>query len=273
MKTRIAAPLVLASALACLAAPGPETMLILDSRVHEKIDHFRGSVSLYAKNLRTGISYGIRENEPVRTASTIKLAIMIECFFEMAEGKLSPKQPVAVTADAKVSGAGIVQDMSNADLLPISDLIDFMIVLSDNTATNLILSHVNGDAVNERMARLGLDNTRVMRKIGGGGETSEGQKAENKKWGIGRSTPREMVIMLEKLYSGELVSKQASEDMLATLERQRERNCIGRDMKEVTIANKTVALDHLRSDVGIIYSRGGPIAMAFTVDDMPEVKW
>jgi len=254
----------------------------LDEAVKAKISGFKGKVTLYTKNLQTGQTYSLGGEHPVRTASTIKLAIMTECFAEAAEGKLDLKQPLKVTADEKVSGSGILQDFSNGDELPVRDMVDLMIVLSDNTATNLILNRIGGNAVNARMAQLGLQQTRVMRKILGDrndlkpfptGVTEEGAKPENKKWGIGRSSPNEMVILLEKIYRGELVNKSSSDEMLAILKRQRDHNGIGRDMKDVTIANKTGALDALRSDVGIIYSPHGPIAMAITVDDMPVTDW
>ncbi len=254
----------------------------LDAAVKAKISGFKGKVSLFAKNLQTGQTYSLGGEQPVRTASTIKLAIMTECFAEAAEGKLDLKQPLKVTADEKVSGSGIVQDLSDNDELPVRDMIDLMIVLSDNTATNLILNRIGGNAVNARMSQLGLQQTRVMRKILGDrndlkpfptGITEEGAKPENKKWGIGRSSPSEMVLLLDKIYRGELVSKSASEEMLAILKRQRDHDGIGRDMKDVTIASKSGALDALRSDVGIIYSPQGPVAMAITVDNMPEIDW
>ena len=191
----------------------------LQTRVNEKISGFPGTVTLYAKNLRTGATFSLAGEEPVRTASTIKLAIMTECFAEAAEGKLKLSEPIKLRSTEKVSGSGILQELSDDIALPLRDVIDFMIVLSDNTATNLILDRIGGNAVNERMAALGLTQTRVMRKILGDGSklkievsgvTEEGAKAENKKWGIGRSSPREMVGLLERLYRGELVNKTAS---------------------------------------------------------------
>jgi beta-lactamase class A len=254
----------------------------LDQAVHAKIAGFPGKISIYAKNLQTAATYGLAGEAPVRTASTIKLAIMVECFFEASEGKLSLSDPLKLTADEKVSGSGILQELSNGDELPLRDMVDLMIVLSDNTATNLILNRIGGNAVNARMAQLGFEQTRVMRKILGdrndlkpfpSGITDEGAKPENKRWGIGRSSPREMVTILEKLYRGELVSKAASDDMLAILKRQRDRDGIGRDLKDIDIASKSGALDHLRSDVGIVYSKGGPIAMAITIEDIPEIDY
>ncbi len=275
--------LLLLTASLCISLAGrqQDASAQLDQRVKAKLAGFQGHASLYAKNLETGATYSLRGDDPVRTASTIKLPIMVQCFSEAAEGTLKMAEPIKVTDTEKVSGSGIVQDLSAGDELPIRDLIDLMIVLSDNTATNMILNRIGGNAVNARMARLGLDQTRVMRKIRGDGKdlkapsgmTTEGAKPENAKWGIGRSSPHEMVILLEKLYHGDLVNKASSEEMIAILKRQRDHDGIGRDMKDVMIANKSGALDALRSDVGIIYSKAGPIAMAITVDDMPQPDW
>ncbi len=254
----------------------------LDQEVRAKLTGFKGAVSLYAKNLETGQSYSLKATDPVRTASTIKLAIMTECFAEANDGTLDFNQRIKVTHEEKVSGSGILQDMSDNDEFPLRDVMTLMIVLSDNTATNLILNRIGGNAVNAQMAKLGLEQTRVMRKILGdrndlkpfpSGITEEGAKPENKMWGIGRSSPFEMVTLLEKIYKGELVSKAVSAEMLGILKKQRDHDGLGRNMKDVTVANKSGALDHLRSDVGIIYSPGGPVAMAVTVDDIPQSDW
>jgi beta-lactamase class A len=273
---------VLVVALASLAAAAPLSKPQLDVQIKQKIAGFPGKVSLYAQNLDTGESYGLDPDSPVRTASTIKLAIMVECFFEASEGKLDWSQQLRLPEDEKVSGTGILQDLTAGDMFPVRDLVDLMIVLSDNTATNLILNRIGGNAVNARMADLGLRQTRVMRKILGDrndlkpyptGITDEGAKPENKKWGIGRSSPHEMVVILARLYHGELVDREASAAMIDILKRQRDHDGIGRDMTDVTIASKSGALDHLRSDVGIIYSKRGNVAMAITVDDITQIAY
>jgi beta-lactamase class A len=262
------------AALICVCAMRADS---LDDAIKGKIAGFRGHVSVYAKNLNSGAVYSLAGDEPVRTASTIKLPIMIECFSEASEGKLDFGEMIRLPQEEKVSGSGILQDLSTGDHFPVRDLIMLMIVLSDNTATNLVLDRIGGDAVNAFMAKLGLVQTRVMRKILGKGAaagiTAEGAKPENKKWGLGRSSPQEMVTLLEKLYRSELVSKAASAEMLEILKKQRDHNGIARDVKDVTVANKSGALDALRSDVGIVYAKRDPIAIAITVDGIPEPDW
>jgi beta-lactamase class A len=61
--------------------------------------------------------------------------------------------------------------------------------------------------------------------------------------------------------------------MLDILKKQRDHAGLARDLKDTIVANKSGALDALRSDVGIIYSTRGAIAIAMTVDGMPEPNW
>jgi beta-lactamase class A len=82
-----------------------------------------------------------------------------------------------------------------------------------------------------------------------------------------------MVTILEKLERGEIVSPEASKDILNILRRCQDSAGIRRRVGELRVANKTGALDALRSDVGIVYSPAGRIAMAITVDGIPKPNW
>ena len=150
-----------------------------------------------------------------------------------------------------------------------------MIVLSDNTATNMILERFGADMVNTYLDRIRITTTRSLRKVRGTGPPSPdagwsaaGKLAQNQKYGLGVSTPRDMVAILERLERGEAVSGAASQEMLAILKRCRDDLGIRRRMAGTPVANKTGALDSLRADVGIVYSKGGRIAMAIYVDGM-----
>jgi beta-lactamase class A len=245
----------------------------LDVRVRAEIANFRGKVSLFAKNLDTGAVYDLRGDNRVRTASTIKVPIMVEAFARVAEGKLKWGDEVVLTEAKKVSGSGVLQEMSDGLRLTLRDAVNLMIVVSDNTATNLALDLLTTDAVNARMDSLGFKQTRLLRKVGSGGTSKAGEDPALKPYGLGVTTPREMVTLLEKMERGEVVNAAASKEMIELLKRQQSHLGIGRTLKRVVIASKPGALDRLRSDVGIIYTKRGRIAMAITCDEMPEYDW
>ena len=254
-----------------LAAAQSQTTL--DDHVKPIVAGFKGKVSLFAKNLDTGETYGLNPDERVRTASTIKIAVMIEAFARVAEGKAKWTDEVVLTKEKKVSGSGILFELSDGLKLTLRDAVTLMMLVSDNTATNLVLDVLTTDAVNARMESLGFKQIKIMRKVGSGGESAAGKDPENKKYGLGMATPREMVLVMEKLERGELVSPAASKEMIELMKREQDRNAIGRSLWDIPMASKYGALDRLRSAIGILYTKKGRIAMAISCDDMPEIMW
>jgi len=267
MKVLIAASVLLGFSIAAQAQTS------LDDQVKQIVGTFKGKVSLFAKNLDTGETYGLNPDERVRTASTIKIAVMIEAFARVAEGKAKWTDEVVLTKEKKVSGSGILTELSDGLRLTLRDAVNLMMILSDNTATNLVLDVLTTDAVNARMESLGFKQIKIMRKVGSGGESMAGKDPENKKYGLGFATPREMVLVMEKLDRGEIISPAASKEMIELMKREQGRNAIGRSLWNVPMASKYGALDRLRSAIGILYTKKGRIAMAISCDDMPEIMW
>ena len=246
----------------------------LDDRVKAEIGDFKGSVWVYGKNLDNGKEYSLRGEEKVRTASTIKLPIMTEVFHQVEQGKIKWTDEFVLPNMRKEAGSGILFEFSEGTKIDLRTATNLMIVISDNFATNLILDKISQNNVNDFMRSLGLKSTLSLRKIGGGGDAKEYDEPLNKLFGIGVSTPKDMVTLLEKLEHGQVVSKAASAEMIAILKRQQYTDGIGRNLLDtVPIASKSGALDRLRSDVGIIYTRRGRIAMAITTDDNPVVHY
>jgi beta-lactamase class A len=270
--------LIAATLLTTAAAQTPDT---LDQKIHAAVASFPGKVHLYAKNLDTGQSYSLNPDERVQTASTIKLPIMTAVFAAVDSGKAKWTEELTLTQDERVSGSGILGEISNGVKLPIRDIVHVMIVVSDNTATNMIIQRFTADMVNAEMDKLGLPKTRSLRKVRGDGNdlkppsgfSAAGRLPENQKYGIGVTTPREMVSLLEKIDRGEVVNPAASKEMIEILKRQQYREGIARHMGEIPVASKSGALDHLRSDVGIVYSPHGKIAIAITCDDIPNIDY
>ena len=258
--------------LLCVPAAA-QSQTTLDQQVKTLVGTFKGKVSLFAKNLDTGETYTLSPDERVRTASTIKIAVMIEAYARVAEGKIKWNEEVVLTKEKRVSGSGILTELSDGLRLTMRDAVKLMMILSDNTATNLVLDVLTTDAVNARMESLGFKNIKIMRRVGSGGESVAGKDPENKKYGLGMSTPREMVLVMEKLERGEIVSPAVSKEMIDLMKREQGRNAIGRSLWDVPMASKYGALDRLRSAVAILYTKKGKIAMAISCDEMPETMW
>src|SRR6202040_806789 len=121
--------------------------------------------------LDTGETCSIRGDEKVGTASTIKLPIMATIFHTVAEGHAKWDEELVLRKDEKVSGSGVARELSDGLHLPIRDLVHLMIVVSDNTATNMLLDRFGSDSVNAYMEQLGLHDTRSLRKIIAAGKT------------------------------------------------------------------------------------------------------
>jgi beta-lactamase class A len=262
---------VLATNLIIAQTPAPPASL--DALVRAEISPFKGKVFLFAKNLDTGLTYSFNGDERVRTASTIKVAVMIEAFSRVSEGRAKWTDELVLTKAARYSGSGVLPELADGLRLTLRDCVNLMMVVSDNTATNMVLDYLTTDAVNVRMNTLGFKDTRIMRRIGGGGESKEGKESGNKRFGLGATTPHEMVRLLEKLDSGEVVNKSVAKEMIDLMKREQARYAIGRTAWDLPMASKYGALDSLRSCVALVYSKHGRIAMAITVDDMPEVIW
>ncbi|MDX6498564.1 MAG: beta-lactamase class [Blastocatellia bacterium] len=262
---------VLATNLIIAQTPAPPASL--DALVRAEISPFKGKVFLFAKNLDTGLTYSFNGDERVRTASTIKVAVMIEAFSRVSEGRAKWTDELVLTKAARYGGSGVLPELADGLRLTLRDCVNLMMVVSDNTATNMVLDYLTTDAVNVRMNALGFKDTRIMRRIGGGGESKEGKQPDNKSFGLGATTPHEMVRIVEKLDAGEIVNKAASKEMIDLMKREQARYAIGRTAWDLPMASKYGALDSLRSCVALVYSKRGKIAIAITVDDMPEANW
>ena len=241
-----------------------------------------GDAWWYAKHLESGREEAYRADERVRTASTIKLPIMAAAFDLAERGELKWDERITLRREDIVSGSGILQEMTGGESFRVDDLVKLMIVVSDNTATNLVLERVGGDRVNGFLEGLGLAETRTLRRIRGDGTqlkaasgwSAAGQRPENARFGIGVSTSREMGRLAAMLHQGRVVSRAASRAMVEILKRQQYKDCIGRRLGSgVVVASKSGALDALRSDVALVTGKGGTFVLAITVDGMKQVDY
>jgi beta-lactamase class A len=240
--------------------------------------HHHGKVSLYATALRTGQTVAIDPDRPVNTASVIKVAIMLEAMYQAKQGRVSFNDDLTLRKEDQVSGSGVLLLYHTPATVNFETAIVLMITQSDNTATNLVLAHVGRERVNARLRSLGFALTTSIRPIG---HSEQGdQSPELKPFGIGRTTAREMAGILEAIERCDLGDKVLCARMVDIMEHQFWRNGIPHyledaDTTEVAshIANKTGSLDRVRNDVGVVYTKDGPIVVSVFTYDNEDQSW
>ncbi|HXW05767.1 MAG TPA: serine hydrolase [Vicinamibacterales bacterium] len=238
----------------------------------------RGKVSLYARHLRTGRTVAIDPDVPVNTASVIKLAIMLEAMYQVKEGRVAFADVLPFRKDDQVSGSGVLLLFRTPAAVDLETAIVLMIAQSDNTATNLVLARIGRENVNRRLRGLGFEQTTSIRPVG---RPKEGdQTPELKPFGIGRTTAREMAGILESIERCDLGDRHLCARMVDILQHQFWRNAIphyleAADTTEVAsqVANKTGSLDRVRNDVGIVYTKSGPIVISVFTYENADTSW
>jgi beta-lactamase class A len=263
--------------LACAALSGSmASAQSLPPEVQSVIDQFRGQLYFAAKNLRTGETIAYRSDSKVQTASVIKVPILVELLTQAQEHRLSLQDVIACTEANRVEGAGILQNLGAGLHLTVRDAAVLMIVLSDNTATNMVIDKIGVAAVNSRMRALGLKETTLYKKVFQ--PATEPLPEEQKKWGLGVTTPAEMLALMEKIYRREAAGAAACEEMITIMKRQTDRDQIPRYLvgpawDKVVVANKTGALDRVRNDIGIVFTPQGDYILSLFAQESEDQKW
>jgi len=151
----------------------------------------QGKVAIAVKHLGTGEEFRLSDEEVMSTASLIKFPVMVETYYQFAEGKVKPGDMVTLQKDDKVPGSGILtNNFSPGAMFPLVDAVHLMIVYSDNTATNLVLDQIGLRSTNARMEALGLPHTKIYAKVFKRSTSSIDLKS-SEKYGLGYLAARD----------------------------------------------------------------------------------
>jgi len=229
---------------------------------------FVGNWTFSLTDLQAGGRVGVREDEPMPTASVIKVPILVAVYCAAAEGLVSLEDRVRSGPENTVIGSGVLNKMSPGVEMSLRDAAVMMSILSDNVATNMCIDHIGGiEYVNETMRRLGLEVTTTFTRLG---DPSRGLKGRDHYV----MSARETVQMWEMIARGEAVSPGASKEMLRILKKQQHREKLGRflpwnelntlgDPKNNWVASKGgTYIFGVRNDSGIMHGPGGEVALA-----------
>ncbi len=214
----------------------------------EQFNKMPGKKSFYYKNLISGDTISINEEMPLIAASVIKLPIMIEAFRQVKEGLIRKDQVYRLTEQDKMPSCGALNRLHAGLELTVEDLYNLMIILSDNSATNILIDLLGMEQINRSMAELGYRQIHLNRCLFDREASARG--IQNYVSAV------EIADMLEQMYHGTLIDEKSDREMLDVLKEQRLNSKFPFYFEEkVEIAHKTGEDSGITHDVGIIYGR------------------
>ena len=255
----IIAVIVLTAALVPAAAAQGRFPSILEAKLQAELKAVEsgldGVLGLAFKDLTTGKTLFVNEREVFPQASSIKIAVLAEIFKQAEEGRLDLDAFLTVDDGNRVAGSGVLYFLGRPSLsLSVRDTAVLMVVLSDNTATNLLIDKVGMEAVNRRLDALGLGKTRLRRKMMDLKAASEGR--ENV------STPLEMMTLLESVWKGAFLKEPGRKAFLEMLAIPKDSPLRAGVPEGVEVAEKPGELEAVRCDSGLVLLPGRPYVLS-----------
>lgn len=264
----------------------------LNSALGDMIKAHHGKVAVYARQLNSAHEIAIDADEPVQTASVIKLAILYNAMVDVREGKASWDEKLTLKPGDPVGGSGVLHFFDTPLTVTLKDALTMMVIMSDNTATNLAIDRFGVEAVNARVESLGLKNTHLYKKVM---KPATGPLPEDyKKFGLGKTTAREMAELLEQIGECHLrradpsatgltgwapmddKDKAVCDVALGMLKDQMVREMLPRGLPnggDQTVANKTGSLNAVRNDVALVAGKSGPMVISIFTWDNEDHSW
>lgn len=229
-----------------------------------------GVLGYSVSNLDTGERLSLRGDETFPTASLIKVPILVTLFDQVEQKQLSLDDPLTVLKIDQVPGSGVLQFMHPGMSLSVRDAAVLMSVLSDNTATNLLLDRVAIRRVWQKMESLGLPHTKVHSKTFL--RITSVAMDSSVKYGLGVSTPNEMAHLFELLADGKAVSQSADSAMLDILRNNTDGESMQRSVEGVVAPHKTGATDSVRTECALFRLQSRVVACGFTKQNK-DIRW
>lgn len=201
-----------------------------------------GSYGIVIKNLKNGENYALREKIKYETASLYKLWIMATVYEQMKDGSLNDND--VLSQDVEVLNKKFKIASESAELtegaitLSVRDALEKMITISDNYAALLLTEKIRLSSVSLFLKNNGF----IQSSVGVNGESPI-------------TTPYDIALFFEKLYSGRLINADYSNKMISLLKKQKLNNKIPKYLPHtITIAHKTGELGKYTHDAGIVYA-------------------
>lgn len=225
---------------------------------------FPGICGIAFKDLASRDLVLLRGDEIFPAASVIKIHILVELFKQAEEGRVDLEKTIPLRKEDKVGGSGVLMELHEGISLTLKDLATLMIVISDNTASNMLIDIVGMQNVNRRMRKFGLEKTVLGRKF----MTRCDLPPAN------FITPTETMLLLEGLAHGRFLRQDLNSEVLRILKRQQYNEKIPLLLpRDLPVAHKTGEISGVRNDAGIVFLPERPYVLCiFSKEVTDELK-
>ena len=222
-----------------------------DARLREIAGGVHGAMGVAVLDLKSGEHFAINENLIFPQGSAIKIPILLEVYKQASADKLKLSDLRWLNKTDQVGGSGVLFELGDhTSQLSIRDLGVLMIVLSDNTATNMLIELVGMENVNKMLAALGLQQTRLQRKMLNTAASGRGE--EN------IATPAEAARIMEILYRGEFLNRQVCDAILAILKKPKSGSINAALPADIPVAFKPGGISGVATEWAIVYLKERP---------------
>jgi len=228
------------------APPAAELKSTFEHRLEDIAARVDGVMGYAILDLTSGERIGHLEHAVSPTASTIKIAIVYELFKQAEEGRVQLDRMIPLDRTKAVGGSGVLNQLGTP-VLSVRDYAGLMVMLSDNTATNVLIDVLGMDNVTKRMASLGLSETKLRRHMMDMAAARRGD--ENV------STPDEIVRLLQILVTSH------QEAAIALLEKPKSSRIRRALPPGIQTADKPGELQGVRVDAGIVFAKNRPFVL------------
>lgn len=221
-----------------------------------------GSVSYLVVDLTTGRRFARRADEPFPTASAIKIGILYELFVQADAGIVALDRPQPLPDASRAGGAGILQRLKSP-VLSLRDHAMLMILLSDNTATNVLIDTLGREAITARMHALGARGYQLRRRMMDGAAAARGD--ENV------ASAGDLVVVMDALRTGRGLRPESREAAVAILQEPGPTSIRAGVPPGVPVAAKPGGLAGARTEVAWVDLKDRPyllcVMTSFLADD------
>lgn len=266
MLRHVAARALFVLAAACAAAPPP--LSTLDGDLRTLAAKVRGDVGIYVRDLQSGEEWALAADEPFPTASLIKVPILGALLARVDRGELDYHQQLTWTKDRLYPGEDLLGSFADGQRVELSKVAMLMITTSDNSASLWCQELAGtGTAINRWLADQGLTTTRVNSR-------TPGREAEQKQFGWGVTTPREMCELLVRARDGALGSRAMGEELQRCLARiYWDAEALSVLPPSVHTLSKQGAVDRSRSEVVLVHAPRGDYVFCVITKNQADTSW